>query len=371
MKGVGMANLITRASKAIGFKLKGLPIVRQSDVLTVLCYHRVGHLRDDQFHGFRPNFSATPDQFALQMKLFRSFFSPVSLEEVLLWRDKGKPLPPRAVLVTFDDGYRDNGEIAWPIMRDLSIPGIVFLATDHIGTAKPFLWDFAAYCYEATSHRHASVPLLGETSLFTKQERYAATSAWVSAVKQQPAQQRRGLMDALAVSLGVSPLSEVFSDLYLDWNEVRRLSREGLEFGGHTHTHPILTRLPAIEACEEIAHCQSRLTAEIGHPARAFAYPNGSAQDYSPEHEEQVRQAGFSIGFSLEPGPARLKELQERALAVRRLYVGMQDNVPRLLLKCAGGARFAEKWHNRGQYEFAGRERHIRMTKISVERSAR
>lgn len=320
---------------------KGPLDILRSRTLTVLCYHRVGQPDENEFHGFRPNFSASIEQFRLQMKLLRKLFSPVSLQDVLDWRETGRPLPRRAVLVTFDDGYRDNGDVAWPIMRSLGIPGVIFVTTDYMGTGIAFLWDIAAYCFEATRLKRVVLPLLGEVHLSTAMERYAATSAWVDASKRLPAQNRALLIEALTASLEISPSPEAFAGLYLDWPTIRSLEKEGLEFGGHTHTHPILTRLSLPEAQGEIATSQRILTTELGHPARAFAYPNGSAADFSREHEDAVRKAGFSIGFSLEPGPTILEEVQKRPAAVRRLYVGKRDIIPRLFMKCIGASRFA------------------------------
>ncbi|KFG68482.1 polysaccharide deacetylase family protein [Microvirga sp. BSC39] len=327
----------------------------QGKSLTVLCYHRIG-APDNRFHGFRPNFSASPRQFTLQMRFLRKFFSPVSLQDVLNWFETGRPLPRRAVLVTFDDGYRDNGDVAWPIMRSLQIPGVIFLATDHIGTNKPFLWDYAAYCFEVTKQKRAVLPLLGEMDLETSSCRYRAASAWVEASKRLPAGNRRLLLDALAVTLRVSPPPQAFADLQLDWPTVRRLKEEGLEFGGHTHTHPILTQLALPEARHEIITSQQVLCAQLGMPARAFAYPNGSAADFFAGHEDAIREAGFSIGFSLEHGPAKLDEIRQRPTAIRRLYVGRRDTIPRLFLKCLGAARVASGSGRGRQFISAARE---------------
>ena len=320
----------------------------------MLCYHRIGHVDDQEFTEFRPNISATPEQFALQMKLVKTLFSPVSLQDVLDWRETERPLPRRPALVTFDDGYKDNGDVAWPIMRDLGIPGVVFLATNYIGTGKPFLWDFAALCLERTPMENASIPLLGKRLLSTPALRQASTSDWVAATKKLPAAERWHWAETLASALRVPPPCEVISGLCLDWAAIRRLDREGLEFGGHTRSHPILSRLPALEAQEEIAGCQADLTAELGRPARAFAYPNGSGDDFSCIHEDAARQAGFSIGFSLEPGPARLREIQQRPMAVRRLYVGMRDSIPRLLAKCFGAARLLHDWRTDRRFHSSG-----------------
>ena len=142
------------------------PVARKSSAsrLVTLCYHRIGAPDPGRFYGYRPNFSATTEQFRAQMQLLKSLFTPISALQLAGFLD-GAPLPDRPALVTFDDGYRDNGLVAWPILREMGIPAIVFLATGHIGTNKPFLWDFAAFCFERTHLDRAIVPLLGEVQL--------------------------------------------------------------------------------------------------------------------------------------------------------------------------------------------------------------
>jgi peptidoglycan/xylan/chitin deacetylase (PgdA/CDA1 family) len=309
--------------------------------LSVLCYHRIGNPDGTGFHGFQSTYTATADQFARQMKIVRKLFTPVSLQQLVSWLQEGKPLPRRPVLVTFDDGYRDNGDIAWPIMRKFGIPGVVFVATDHIGTAKPFLWDFAAYCFQMSALKRITDPLIGERDLSTMTARHASTAVWVEAAKRIPGGERWTAAQALAQTLNVSPPKDAFADFYLDWDDIRRLSGEGLEFGGHTCTHPILTQLSTAEAQAEIARCKARLTEELGRSTLGFAYPNGSRSDYAYEHEEAVRNAGFAIAFTLEPGPLRLQMVKQRPMAVRRIYVGSRDNAPRFLAKLAGMSRLA------------------------------
>ncbi|QRM27224.1 polysaccharide deacetylase family protein [Microvirga sp. VF16] len=319
-------------------------MISQSDWLTVLCYHRIGNPDQDSSCSYRPNFSASIENFARQMKIVSTLFTPVSLREVAQSLATGASLPKRPALITFDDGYKDNGYVAWPIMRDLGIPGVVFLATDHIGTGKPFIWDYAAYCIQNACADRACIPLLGSRNLSSLQDRYASTIAWVEASKRLPAEQRWPAAEALASALGILPPQSAFSGLYLSWDEVRQLAREGLEFGGHTCSHPILTRLPVAAARKEIIECQERLTAELGRPAIGFAYPNGSTKDYDDGHECAVYEAGFAIAFTLEPGPSRLYEVSERPTAVRRIDVGSKDNIPRLMAKFVGAARLASSW---------------------------
>ncbi len=119
------------------------------------------------------------------------------------------------------------------------------------------------------------------------------------------------------------------------------MPRRGLDFGGHTHTHPILTRLPLQEASDEIEISVERLTAALGARPLSFAYPNGSPRDFTRDHEEAARKSGVAMAFSLEPGPTPLARVRENPMAIRRIDVGARDGRFRFLAKLNGAARLS------------------------------
>lgn len=312
---------------------------RCRDHLTVLCYHRVAEPDPDRFQGFRTNISATPRGFRAQIEYLARRFSPITLADLRAFVQEGRSLPPRPALVTFDDGYRDNGEVAWPILRACGVPAAVFLATDHIGTGRPFIWDLAAYCFEATARTHADLPLLGPTHLDARRTREAALVRWVERLKRQPDDAKWGLARDLAAALRIAPPESAFRNLTLDWDAVVRLADEGVAFGGHTRTHPILARMPPAAARMEFTGSRDRIARETGRVPFAFAYPNGTRADFGPEHEAMARDAGYALAFSMEPGPLTLAAVTRAPLSIRRLYVGLDDDLPRLSAKIAGAAR--------------------------------
>jgi len=309
------------------------------DALTVLCYHRLGEPAPDRFCGFEPNISASPQSFERQIDYICRKFNPISVSQLNSHLADHEPLPPRAVLVTFDDGYKDNAVVAWPILRARNLPAVVFLATDHIGTNRPFLWDFAAYCFQYTRRDFADVPLLGLVPVGTRAERLAATERWVLQSKSLPASERWPAADLLRRSLAVEVPDDAFSDFYMSWDDARRLASEGCDFGGHTKTHPILTTTVLDDARDEIAGSFERIAAELGRPPTAFAYPNGSRQDFTDDHERAARAQGYSMAFSLEPGPTSLNSVRRHPMSIRRIYIGQKDDMPRFAAKLAGASR--------------------------------
>jgi peptidoglycan/xylan/chitin deacetylase (PgdA/CDA1 family) len=332
-----LASIVRGLKRNVG---AGAWLGQRRDRLTVICYHRVWPSEDGRFAGYKPTISATPGAFTKQIDFIRRHYNPISAQTLANWIEGAGTLPPRPALVTFDDGYRDNAEIAWPILRERNVPAVIFLATDYIGTGRSFLWDFAACCFEMSAKKGTEIPLIGWRSLATEAERNAVVTAWVAAAKRLPGVERDDARIELAAALDVAPPGpERFEHLYMDWTDVQRLAHEGAEFGAHTHSHPILTRVPLDQARTEIEMSVDRLTTALGVCPLSFAYPNGSARDFGAEHEEAVRRTGVSMAFSLEPGPVSLDQVRKRPMAIRRIYIGQHDGMIRFIVKLKGVAR--------------------------------
>lgn len=304
--------------------------------LTVLAYHRVTDPDAAGFVGYRGNVSATPDEFDAQMAWIAERMNPVSIEQ-LAASLHGPALPDRAVLVTFDDGYRDNLVEAAPIMQPYDIPSVIFLATDHIGTAHPLWWDLVAWRFTTSTVREADLPLTGPTS-WTSPDQMA--SRWIAAAKQLPDEDRRVAVASLAGALGGGDPTAAFSEVLLTWADVTTLEGHGWSIGAHTCSHPILTRVddPAT-VLREVGDSVDRVAVATGGPVLGFAYPNGQAGDFDAMAKEAVASAGVPLAFTLLPGPARPHEVRSDPLGIRRVYVHHGDDPTRFAAKVAGVPR--------------------------------
>jgi peptidoglycan/xylan/chitin deacetylase (PgdA/CDA1 family) len=311
--------------------------------ITVLAYHRVVDFTQPGFDTDVRTVSATPEAFRQQMEYVVERFTPVGLADVIAWLDGDARLPERPVLVTFDDGYRDNLVNAWPVMRERGIPGVLLVAAGHVGTGEPFVWDLAAWCFRHTARTDAELPGWGRASWSDPQERRRILNAWGEACKALPDDERTEAVHALPGILEVSVPPEAFRGLYLDWDEVRALDAAGFTAGAHTMSHPILTRVERGRARREIADSAVTVAAEVGHPALAFAYPNGLSDDFDDEIVAMVGEAGFRVAFTLLPGPSRPAEVVGHPLTIRRVYVHHGDHLSRFAAKVEGGARLASR----------------------------
>lgn len=269
---------------------------RRSGNVQILVYHRVNDERD-------PFFPATPvDVFDKQMDYLASNFTICSLEEAVE-RMVRKDVPDNTVVVTFDDGYRDNYVNAFPILKDLSIPATIFLATDAIGSSRVIWHDriFSAF-------RETQVTFLqgfGNNSqrypLSTIEEKLVAQGEVLNFIRSQNDRERLSWIGALAQELKVVDRKEV-PGLMLSWEEVRTMHQCGISFGSHTVTHPMLSKLSPEKGWEEIQKSKVIIEEQLRTPVRSFAYPNGSDDDFDESTKTLLREAGYTCALTTKFG---------------------------------------------------------------------
>jgi peptidoglycan/xylan/chitin deacetylase (PgdA/CDA1 family) len=199
--------------------------------LRVLMYHKVNDLW--------PNPTTVPTAvFAEQMSLLAELgYVPVSLDAVLDHYLHGDPLPIGAVLLTFDDGYRDNLQNALPILRRHGYPAVLFVPIGFLDDERPLPHE-------------ESLRLLG------------------------------------------------IRNETVDWDELAELEAGGVRIESHGIGHRPLSELDPAEATREIALSKLRLEERLGREVDAFAFVKGSHADYRPEHASLVQQAGYRIAFT-------------------------------------------------------------------------
>jgi peptidoglycan/xylan/chitin deacetylase (PgdA/CDA1 family) len=140
-------------------------------------------------------------------------------------------------------------------------------------------------------------------------------------MKMLPQAEKQIYVENLPVVLGVSVPRGYFKTLMMDWDHVREMQKNGIEFGAHTIHHPILTRITLEQAQEEVAGSKSRMEEELGEPVLGFAYPNGQASDLNEEIEKIVANSGIRAAFTLLSGPSPLSEVRRDPHAIRRIFI--------------------------------------------------
>ena len=219
--------------RTIGEAATGAGVVNGGDdrTLRVLMYHKVNDVPENSV-------TVPVSQFDEQMaQLGELGYRPVSLDDVLAYYLDGAALPEQAVLITFDDGYRDNLENAAPILQRYGYPAVIFLPIGYLDGSQPLPHD-----------------------------EHLAT---------------RGVVNRT-----------------FGWNDLAELEAAGLHVESHGIGHKPLADLEVDEAAREIVLSKLRLEEGLGRPVRAFAYVKGSEAHYRPVHLSLLRQAGYDLAFT-------------------------------------------------------------------------
>jgi peptidoglycan/xylan/chitin deacetylase (PgdA/CDA1 family) len=259
------------------------------------------------YHRFATNlYPSVEADLKRQCAFLRRHFEIVSLAEIGQSLQSGRKLPPNALAVTIDDGYRDFLLDAFPVFREWKIPATIYLITDFLdGKLWPW-WNQVEYAVMHTTLASVTVALIPAGSPQTlhlgsrEQKEHAVTSICAQVVR-IPNQDRLNLLRVLPELFQVDLPGKAPAEYSpLTWDEVRFLAEAGIEFGAHTKTHPILPSLKDPESIhQEIAGSKDRIEQELGRAALHFCYPNG---DFNDAALQSVERCGFQTAVTTRSG---------------------------------------------------------------------
>jgi peptidoglycan/xylan/chitin deacetylase (PgdA/CDA1 family) len=314
--------------------------------LTVLCYHSV--VGDSvPYHPTRTRVAVTVRQFREQLQVARRCFQPVSAEHVLRYVDGVDPLPPRPLLVTFDDGFRNNLTYAVPELERQGIPALFLVTTGYIGTNR-LLWPYEVE-ERVLQWTQPRLPMPGDRPSIPLPTAPVSRAAVAERIEQFCKMLQddacQTYLDVLRAG-GECQLNENLHELhdFLTWDEVRDLDRRGFAIGSHTDEHPILTRLPRERLQQELRDSKATIERQLGRACHSIAYPNGGSDDVSAEVFGAAAEAGFRFGFTLARGrnPAFVEPL-----AIDRICIVREMAIDAFHACLSGTATLYQRWVQR------------------------
>jgi len=280
--------LLGRTLVRSGLWQRALRKSAERGAVLVLTYHRVIEKWGDSLDSSQPGMVVTVPTFERQIAILKEHFEVVPLSALLEDRRTARrALRPRCV-ITFDDGWRDNYDVAFPILRRHDIAATIFLATDFIGSDRAF-WHTALL----SLFRRTKVP-----SSFAEQRAFRAypepvrrefkrladlpgipnahdLDSLIETVKASCHDDAiEELVQSVATALGTRRPVVHERNFFLDWDQVRTMVASGIEMGSHGCSHRILTRLPASQAHDELVRSKTEIERRIGRQVRHFAFPN-------------------------------------------------------------------------------------------------
>jgi peptidoglycan/xylan/chitin deacetylase (PgdA/CDA1 family) len=262
--------------------------------LLILTYHRIGHAGDCDFD--HDLWSATEEQLDRQLTTLSQMGDIIGLDdlELTLRAPRG-----RAVMLTFDDGYRDNFSKAVPILKGHGATATFFITTGFIDHPRVPWWDEIAWMVATSTRRWLPVNRWVAEPLLLGDTARARTLRRVQAVyKGLPANQTEEYLNVLGESFGTGRCPAALgSNLWMTWDMLREMQRHGMTFGAHTVNHPILANLTPWQQDEEIGQCRLRLIEELDGPIEAFSYPEGRRSSFNDATRRSLRKHGYRWAF--------------------------------------------------------------------------
>ena len=311
---------------------------KQSGAL-VLCYHGVQE-PPKRPAAFDVNLSkfVTSQAFERQLRFLKQNFPIVPLQHVIQRLEAREPLERMVAVITFDDGYRNTLDHAYPLLKRYEVPASVFLATGYIGNTRQVWWNEAEGLIGRSTGRveFAGGHLSGTFDLANVRDKWRLFGAVRKIALSLPPSELERLMKELRGCLPSPASNGSFngSGSFLSWEEVKALGRDGLvELGSHTVTHAVATRLPPAAFEQELRESRKAIESAADTEVGSFAYPFGQSEDYSSQTAELLKQAGYRCGLTTNEGVVRF---ESDPFQMNRVSVFGSDSWPIFMGKIAG-----------------------------------
>ena len=272
--------------------------IRNRNTLTVIMFHRVLDPGDPRWKTCDPDYTISAHLFHQCLELLVKHYTIVSLDDVLRAKERAMSLPPRSLLLTFDDGWQDNFEYALPILKRMKLPAALFVVADAVNRSSAYFQEQVVAAWRRGT--------LGAKELRSMSE-WAGVAAMPSSGPADTAAIRR-LIGALE-SLDPEKRREIlgrFSSILRDserhnlsTDELQEMSRSGIRIGAHGMTHAPLTSVAS--ARDEIVQARNRLSTLLNDPANSIdtlSCPHGK---YDTAVVRSALQAGCKLIFTSQP----------------------------------------------------------------------
>lgn len=262
----------------------------------------------------------SPENFEKQIKYLKRNYNILGLEDAMA-KLKNNNLPSHSLVITFDDGYKNIHDFAYPILKTHEIPATVFLATDFIDKKIPLWTDRLEYT-------------AGNTEKINKLKEL---------LKTLPESKKKEKLESIEKKCGQS--LEDFSEdkkIYapLSWEEIMEMKTQKIDFGAHTESHAILTKLSEEKAREEIKNSKKIIKEKADNVSNVFAYPNGQKNDFDENIKKIVREENFENALTTIPG---FNDNKSDPFELKRFTMDDTNNFDVFLATISGIRAFLQK----------------------------
>ncbi|MCY7374717.1 MAG: polysaccharide deacetylase family protein [Pyrinomonadaceae bacterium] len=294
---------LTRSLKSLASLVKtrtGLPSPIVGGAVNIVAYHRVvADIAKAEREAIRGLVVST-ETFRRHCELLQTAFEVVSLETAAPFLDGTRRVKRPLAVITFDDGYLDFYEVAFPILNELGLPAVNFLPTNFMGGGKILAHDRIFWLVKLAAEKRISIRAALEKAGIENAAKISGkrdSLAVCDALVHLPNARREKVISELERKIGESAFEYPREYQLLDWEQIGEMQGKGIDFGFHTANHVVLPLEDDAALETEIFAGKSELERRLNRKVVAFAYPNGA---YNARIKNAVAKAGFEIAVTTE-----------------------------------------------------------------------
>lgn len=244
-----------------------------------------------------------PDFLASRLKYLSRYYQFISLDEAVEMLSGHKPVKTNCMVLTFDDGYRNNLKYAMPVLRKYNAPATIYLATGYVGGQIPFQVDRLDYAIQSTDPKNLKFSINDNLFEYDASSRASLTESYLNhrlAILAQSVNEQdyRNRLDSLALDLETKSGQSIFNDFnhddwvnILTWDEIRNYKYNDVQFEGHTVNHYRLGLLDDEQLRQELSISKNEIEEELGSKCKHLCYPVGS-------YNQAVIDIAVSCGYT-------------------------------------------------------------------------
>jgi peptidoglycan/xylan/chitin deacetylase (PgdA/CDA1 family) len=284
-----------------------------NNVLTIFNYHRIFNEKQPPKTKFDNGVFGVSQKILYEQLNYLKKHTKILDEPSLIKKiKKGKLGKGPFSMITFDDGYIDNYQLAIPILKKLNLTAAFFIPYSLIEKRILGWWDQIAYIIKNSSKKHLNC--FGYNSKL-QGNKLEAIAFFHQIMKTLPFRKTVNLIKELSDATdSLPPSSEEMSNQLMTWKHIKEIQNQGHTIGSHTCRHLVLATLEPQEQLNEIAQSKKLIEAKIGTIVRSIAYPVGGTKHFNNTTQKLVVKTGYNLAFSFNTGSESLSCLNPYAV---------------------------------------------------------
>ncbi len=262
-------------------------------------YHRIGESKQTRFD--KNIYSCSAKTFEQHLLFFKKDFEVITIEHLKRLIDIGKPLDKHYALITFDDGYLDNYQLAFPLLKKYNMSAAFFIASDYIESNKITWWDEIAWMINQCDLKTIKLPNWDKEVTIDKKNIDTTMRQIINKIKQYREIPIDVVLDSFR-EITMLEFTEYDNSFFMNWDMLEEMVNSGMDICSHSCSHKILSHLPADEQFQEIVNSKKIIESKLGVKVDVFAYPEGGVRTYSKITLDLLQKANYQLAFNFIPG---------------------------------------------------------------------